>query len=101
MGANYIASLPESAPLTARAPVSNMKTEPYNMTGLDVETARRLLLMVAGVYILLTGAIELSKLAGAMDAVEAFELTRKLTTLASLTVGTVIGFYLASGERQS
>ena len=71
------------------------------MTGLDVRTARRLLLLVAGVYILLTGGIELSKLAGAVDSVEAVELTRKLTTFASLAVGAVIGFYLASGQRQS
>jgi hypothetical protein len=71
------------------------------MTGLDVQTARRLLLMVAGIYVLLTGGIELSKLAGAMDSLEAYELTRKLTTLGSLAVGTVIGFYLASRQRQS
>jgi hypothetical protein len=75
--------------------------ELYNMVDLDVRTARRLILMVAGIYILLTGGIELSKLAGAMDSVEAVELTRKLTTLASLAVGTVIGFYLASRQRQS
>jgi hypothetical protein len=71
------------------------------MTDLDVRTARRLILMVAGIYILLAGGIELSKLAGAMDSLEAYELTRKLTTLASLAVGTVIGFYLASRQRQS
>ena len=71
------------------------------MTDLDVRTARRLLLFVAGIYILSTGGIELSKLAGAMDSLEAYELTRKLTTLASLAVGTVIGFYLASRQRQS
>lgn len=71
------------------------------MTALDVRTARRLLLLVAGIYILLTGGIELSKLAGAMDSLEAYELTRKITTLASLAVGTVIGFYLASRQRES
>jgi len=71
------------------------------MTSLDVQTARRLILMVAGVYILLTGGVELSKLAGVTDAFTAAELTRKLTTIASLAVGTVIGFYLASGQRQS
>jgi hypothetical protein len=49
----------------------------------------------------LTGGIELTKLAGSMDSIEAAELTRKLTTLASLAVGTVIGFYLASRQRQS
>jgi hypothetical protein len=71
------------------------------MTGLDVSTARRLLLLIAGGYLLLTGAIELSRSAGAMDAIEAGELMRKLTTLGSLAVGTVIGFYLASRQRQS
>ncbi len=71
------------------------------MTDLDVRTARRLLLTIAGVYILLAGGIELSKLAGSLDSLEASELTRKLTTLASLAVGTVIGFYLTSRQRQS
>jgi hypothetical protein len=71
------------------------------MSDLDVRTARRLILLVAGVYILLAGGIELSELAGVMDSLEAAELTRKLTTLASLAVGTVIGFYLASRQRQS
>jgi hypothetical protein len=71
------------------------------MIGLDVSTARRLLLLIAGGYLLLTGAIELSRSAGAMDAIEAGELVRKLTTLGSLAVGTVIGFYLASRQRQS
>ncbi len=71
------------------------------MNGLDVRTARRLILLVAGVYILLAGAIELSKLAGVMDSITATELTRELTTLGSLVVGTVIGFYLASGQRQT
>ncbi len=70
------------------------------MTGLDVQTARRLILMVAGVYILLAGAIELSKIGGILDTATAVELIRKLTTLGSLVVGTVIGFYLASRERQ-
>ncbi len=71
------------------------------MNGLDVRTARRLILFVAGVYILLAGAIELSKLAGVMDTITATELTRDLTTLGSLVVGTVIGFYLASRQRQT
>ncbi len=71
------------------------------MTDLDVRTARRLILLVAGIYILLAGGIELTKLAGSMDSLEASELTRKITTLASLAVGSVIGFYLASRQRQS
>jgi hypothetical protein len=71
------------------------------MTGPDVRTARRLLLLIAGIYILLTAGIEISRSAGAMDSIEAVELTRKITTLGSLAVGTVIGFYLASRQRQS
>jgi hypothetical protein len=71
------------------------------MTGLDVQTARRLILFVAGIYILFAGAIELSRMAGVTDAITAAELVRKLTTLGSLAVGTVIGFYLASGQRES
>ena len=71
------------------------------MINLDVQTARRLILMVAGVYIVLAGAIELSRIAGVTDAMTAAELVRKLTTLGSLAVGTVIGFYLASGQRES
>jgi hypothetical protein len=35
------------------------------------------------------------------DPSTASELARTLTTLASLLVGTVIGFYLASGQRES
>ncbi|MGH9324452.1 MAG: hypothetical protein ACRD3V_31780 [Vicinamibacteria bacterium] len=71
------------------------------MTRLDAQTARRLILLVAGVYILFTGGIELSKLSGVTDSLTAAELIRKVTTLASLTVGAVIGFYLASGQRQN
>ena len=68
---------------------------------LDVQTARRLVLIVAGVYIVLAGAIELSKLAGVTDPFTAAELVQKLTTFGSLAVGTVIGFYLASRQRES
>ena len=68
---------------------------------LDVQTARRLILIVAGVYIVLAGAIELSKLAGVTDPLTAAELVQKLTTFGSLAVGTVIGFYLASRQRES
>jgi hypothetical protein len=71
------------------------------MSGLDVQAARRLLLMVAAGYILVAGAIELSQRAGAVDSFTASELIRKLTTLGSLAVGAVIGFYLASRQRQS
>jgi len=71
------------------------------MFDLDVETARRLILIVAGIYIVLAGAIELSRAAGAMDTITAAELVRKLTTFGSLAVGTVIGFYIASRQRES
>jgi hypothetical protein len=71
------------------------------LTGLDSSTARRLLLVVAAVYLLFNGAIELSKETGDIDAFIAAELVRKATTLASLAVGLVIGFYLASRQRQS
>jgi hypothetical protein len=71
------------------------------MIDLDVRTARRLILMVAGIYLLLAGAIELSKNAGFLDTFTAVEFVRKLTTLGSLMVGTVIGFYLASRQRES
>jgi hypothetical protein len=71
------------------------------LTGLDSSTARRLLLVVAAVYLLFNGVIELSKATGDIDAFIAAELVRKATTLASLAVGLVIGFYLASRQRQS
>jgi hypothetical protein len=71
------------------------------LTGLDASTARRLLLAVAAVYLLFNGAIELSKAIGDIDPFVAAELVRKATTLASLSVGLVIGFYLASRQRQS
>jgi hypothetical protein len=71
------------------------------LTGLDASTARRLLLIVAAVYLLFNGAIELSKAIGDIDAFAAADLVRKATTLASLAVGLVIGFYLASRQRQS
>jgi hypothetical protein len=87
--------------LTGPTGISNISKEHNNMTGLDVQTARRLILFVAGIYILLTGAIELSRLAGALDSITAAELIRKLTTFGSLVVGTVIGFYLASRQRES
>lgn len=71
------------------------------MVRLDVRTAQRLLLWIAGVYLLLVGAVELFELAATSDPETTRELIQKLTTLASLSVGTVIGFYLASGQRQS
>ena len=68
---------------------------------LDVQTARRLILLVAAIYIVLAGAIELSTSAGVLDSITAVDLVRKITTLGSLTVGTVIGLYLASRQRQN
>ena len=53
------------------------------------------------VWVLLAGAIELSRVAGVTDTLTAAELVRKLTTLGSLAVGTVIGFYIASRQRES
>ncbi len=71
------------------------------MRGLDQPTARSLILSIAGSYILLLGCLELGRLTGALDPVTAGELTQKATTLGSLAVGTVIGFYLSSRPRQT
>jgi uncharacterized membrane protein HdeD (DUF308 family) len=67
---------------------------------LDVETARRMILFVAGVYILLVGAVEIAKHLGT-EPEAANDLLQQMTTIASLTVGTIIGFYLASRKRHS
>lgn len=64
-------------------------------------TARQLILFVAGVYIVLIGLTELGRIGALLTRLTADELTRSLTTLASLTVGTVLGYYLASRQRQS
>ncbi len=60
------------------------------MQGLAKPTARYLILSVAGVYILL-----LEYPTGALDPWTLGELTQKATTLGSLAVETVTGFYLA------
>ena len=71
------------------------------MRGLNQPTARYLILSIAGVYILILGCLELGRRAGALDPVTTGELTQKVTTLGSLAVGTVIGFYLSSRPRQT
>ena len=71
------------------------------MRALSQASARYLILMVAGVYIVLIGLLEGSARAGLVDTIAAGEAIQQLTTLASLTVGAVLGFYLASRQRQS
>ena len=60
------------------------------MQGLLKPTARYLILSVAGVYILL-----LEYPTGALDPWPLGKPTKKATTLGSLAVETVTGFYLA------
>ncbi len=71
------------------------------MRGLNQATARDMILMVAAVYIVLVGMVESARHFGMMDSMTAGELLQKVTTLASLTVGAVIGFHLASRQSQS
>ena len=71
------------------------------MRGLNQASARYLILMIAGVYILLFGIAEGARHFGLVDVLTSRELVQKLTTLASLTVGAVIGFHLASRQSQS
>ena len=71
------------------------------MRGLNQASARYMILMVAGVYIVLFAMVEGARHFGMMDSITAGELIQKLTTLSSLTVGTVIGFHLASRQSQS
>lgn len=71
------------------------------MRGLNQASARYTILMVAGVYIVLLGMVEGARHLGWTDSITAAELLQKVTTLSSLTVGTVIGFHLASRQSQS
>ncbi len=71
------------------------------MRGLNQASARYAILMVAAVYIVLFGLVEGARHFGFADAITAAELLQKATTLASLTVGAVIGFHLASHQSQS
>ncbi|HSF17074.1 MAG TPA: hypothetical protein VLK65_16105 [Vicinamibacteria bacterium] len=63
-------------------------------------TARQLILAVAGVYIVILGLVELGRGALAFDPAAASELLRTVTTLASLSVGAILGFYIASPRRE-
>lgn len=71
------------------------------MRGLNQASARYTILMVAAVYIVLFGVIEGVRHFGWTDSLTAAELLQKATTIASLTVGAVIGFHLASRQSQS
>jgi len=64
-------------------------------------SARFVILMLAGVYIVLAGIAEGARHVGLMDPITANEVLQKITTLASLSVGSVIGFYLATEKRHS
>jgi hypothetical protein len=57
--------------------------------------------MVAAVYIVLFGLAEGARHFGMIDPWTAGDLVQQLTTLASLSVGAVIGFHLASRQSQS
>ncbi|HXV61994.1 MAG TPA: hypothetical protein VEK15_14950 [Vicinamibacteria bacterium] len=63
-------------------------------------TARQLILAVAGVYIVILGFVELGRGAMAVDPAVASELLRTVTTIASLSVGAILGFYIASPRRE-
>ena len=71
------------------------------MRGLSQASARYMILMVAAAYIALFGVVEAARHVAWVDPITAGEIVQKLTTLASLTVGAVIGFHLASRQSQS
>ena len=71
------------------------------MRGPSQATARYWMLMVAGAYIVIVGLLEAAKTIGALDFVVAEEAVRAATTLASLSVGAIIGLYLAARPRQN
>lgn len=56
---------------------------------------------MAAVYLVLVGCIELGRRAGIVGTFAADDAVQAITTLASLAVGSVLGFYLASGQRES
>ena len=64
-------------------------------------TAGQLILLAAAVYLVLVGCIELGRKTSVVDTLAADDAVQGITTLASLAVGCVIGFYLASGQRES
>lgn len=55
---------------------------------------------MAGVYIVILGFVELGRGAMAVDPAVASELLRTVTTIASLSVGAILGFYIASPRRE-
>ena len=57
--------------------------------------------MVAGGYIVVLGFVEAPRNVGAIDTLLAGEVLQQITTVASLSVGAVLGFYIASHQRQS
>ena len=71
------------------------------MKPLSQASARYIILMVAGGYIVVLGLIEGARGVGALDTLMAGEVLRQITTVASLSVGAVLGFYIASHQRQS
>jgi hypothetical protein len=68
---------------------------------LHQRTARQLILSAAAVYLVLVGTIELGRRLGVVGTFTANDAVRAVTTLASLAVGSVLGFYLASRQRES
>ena len=71
------------------------------MRALNQASARYAILMVAGLYIVLIGMAEASQRMGLLDSFAFGELVQQLTTVASLSVGAVLGFYLASQRSES
>ena len=71
------------------------------MTPLSQASARYIILMVAGGYIVVLGLVEVARNVGAIDTLLAAEVLQQITTVASLSVGAVLGFYIASHQRQS
>jgi len=71
------------------------------MRPLSQASARYIILMVAGGYIVVLGLVEAARIVGALDTIQTGEVLRQITTVASLSVGAVLGFYIASHQRQS
>ena len=71
------------------------------MIPLSQASARYIILMVAGGYIVVLGFVEAARNVGAIDTLLAGEVLQQITTVASLSVGAVLGFYIASHQRQS
>lgn len=71
------------------------------MVSLNQDAARYLMLAVAGVYLVLLGAVEVARHLQWIDGISARDIQQQMTTLSSLTVGVVIGFHLASRHHES